>query len=54
MRAALRFLASVGLIHLERSRRGGGDQTANAYRLAYLDSYNHPGASTPGETPALT
>jgi DNA-binding transcriptional ArsR family regulator len=44
IKRALSLLATVGLVYLERipstlNERG----TANAYRLAYLDSYNHMG-----------
>jgi hypothetical protein len=44
IKRALSLLATVGLVYQERipstlNERG----TANAYRLAYLDSYNHMG-----------
>jgi hypothetical protein len=44
IKKGISFLASVGLIHVEhlQSRQYIG-RHANAYRLIYLDSYNHLG-----------
>ena len=54
IKGGLSLLASLGLIHVEhlRSRLYEG-RPANAYRLTYLDSYNHLGTRGRGEDDQL-
>lgn len=50
IRRAISFLASIGLVHVERTESLRNDRgTANAYRIAYLDPYIHFG--TRGRNP---
>ncbi len=44
IRAAISFLAAIGLVYVEHLRSNLNDRgTANAYRLAFLDPYVHHG-----------
>ena len=52
IKRAISFLSAIGLVHVEHLRSRLYERgTANAYRLAYLDSYNHLG--TRGRDPDL-
>jgi hypothetical protein len=50
IRKGISFLASIGLVHVEHIPSRRNDRgTANAYRLPFLDPYNHLG--TRGRNP---